>query len=64
MAHADELWEAPEELDLVVVATPNREHVPQARAALGAGLPVVVDKPLAATAAKAASLRTRPRASA
>ena len=50
MAHADELWEAPRELDLVVVATPNRAHVPQARAALAAGLPVVVDKPLAATA--------------
>ena len=50
VARADELWEAPGELDLVVVATPNREHVPQARAALRAGLPVVVNKPLAATA--------------
>ena len=50
VARADELWDAPGELDLVVVGTPNREHVPQARAALGAGLAVVVDKPLAATA--------------
>jgi scyllo-inositol 2-dehydrogenase (NADP+) len=32
------------------VATPNRTHVPLATTALGAGLPVVVDKPLAATA--------------
>ncbi|WP_282204231.1 Gfo/Idh/MocA family oxidoreductase [Kitasatospora fiedleri] len=38
-------------LDLVVVASPNRTHVPLATAALEAGLPVVVDKPLAATAA-------------
>ncbi len=49
VGRADELWEAAGELDLVVVATPNREHVPQARAALRAGLPAVVDKPLAAT---------------
>jgi predicted dehydrogenase len=46
---ADELWDR--DLDLVVVATPNRTHVPLARAALEAGRPVVVDKPLAATAA-------------
>lgn len=47
---AERLWERAEELDLVVVASPNRTHVPLARAALAAGLPVVVDKPLAATA--------------
>lgn len=39
-------------IDLVVVATPNRSHVPMARLAIAAGLPVVVDKPLAATAAE------------
>lgn len=50
---AAELWE---ESDLVVVASPNRTHVPLARAALEAGLPVVVDKPLAATAAEARDL--------
>ncbi|WP_069172930.1 Gfo/Idh/MocA family oxidoreductase [Streptomyces griseus] len=44
------------ELDLVVVASPNRTHVPIARAALEAGLPVVVDKPLAGTAAEAREL--------
>src|SRR5690349_2276078 len=32
-------------LDLLVVCTPNRTHAPLARAALEAGLPVVVDKP-------------------
>ena len=42
--------------DLVVVATPNRLHVPVARAALDAGLAVVVDKPLAPTAAEARAL--------
>ena len=44
---AGQLWDGH---DLVVVATPNRAHVPVALAALEAGLPVVVDKPLAATA--------------
>ncbi|WP_405017591.1 Gfo/Idh/MocA family oxidoreductase [Kitasatospora sp. NBC_00070] len=43
-------------LDLVVIASPNRTHVPLARTALTAGLPTVVDKPLAATAAEAAEL--------
>ncbi|RZU51405.1 putative dehydrogenase [Krasilnikovia cinnamomea] len=51
LADADALWARAADLDLVVVATPNRSHVPLARAALQAGLPVVVDKPLAATAA-------------
>jgi predicted dehydrogenase len=47
---ADELWHMVQDLDLIVVATPNRTHVPLARAALEAGLPVVVDKPFAPTA--------------
>lgn len=42
--------------DLVVIASPNRTHVPLARAALEAGLPVVVDKPLSRTAAEARDL--------
>ncbi|WUH93380.1 Gfo/Idh/MocA family oxidoreductase [Streptomyces sp. NBC_00433] len=53
---ADELWARAGELDLVVLASPNRTHVPLATAALKAGLPVVVDKPLAATAAQAREL--------
>jgi len=46
--------------DLVVITTPNRAHVPLARAALDAGLPVVVDKPVAPTAAQAWSLAGGP----
>jgi predicted dehydrogenase len=56
VSSAEQLWERAEELDLVVVATPNRTHVPLAEAALSAGLPVVVDKPLATSAADARSL--------
>jgi predicted dehydrogenase len=53
---AEALLADPRALDLLVVASPNDTHVPLARAALQAGLPVVVDKPLAATAAEAAAL--------
>ncbi|WP_200306399.1 Gfo/Idh/MocA family oxidoreductase [Streptomyces adelaidensis] len=55
-ATADELWARADELDLVVVASPNRTHVPIATAALEAGLAVVVDKPVAGTAAEAREL--------
>ena len=49
---AEALWAATGDLgiDLAVVATPNRTHVAVALGALEAGLGVVVDKPLAATA--------------
>ena len=40
-------------LDLVVIASPNDQHVPGALACIEAGVPVVVDKPLAADAAQA-----------
>lgn len=53
---SEQLWARASHLDLVVVATPNRSHVPLARAALDAGLPTVVDKPLAPTAAAARAL--------
>ncbi|MTE19204.1 oxidoreductase [Streptomyces sp. TRM43335] len=56
VADADGLFARAGELDLVVVASPNRTHVELARRALEAGLPVVVDKPLAATAAEAEAL--------
>ncbi|WP_424213639.1 Gfo/Idh/MocA family protein [Streptomyces sp. BI20] len=56
VATPDELLARHEELDLVVVASPNKTHVPLAHAALDAGLPVVVDKPLAAHAAEARAL--------
>src|SRR2546423_533747 len=47
---ADALWDGAAEHDRIVVAAPNRAHVPLALAAIQAGLPVVVDKPLAPTA--------------
>ena len=52
----DELWARASDLEIVVVATPNRSHVPLAQAALRARLPVVVDKPLAPSAAEARAL--------
>lgn len=51
---AEQLW--PLNLDLVVVASPNKTHVPLAMAALDAGCAVVVDKPLAITAADGRAL--------
>src|SRR4051812_42329305 len=48
VASADELWRR--KLDLAVISTPNRTHVPLALAAIERGLDVVVDKPLAPTA--------------
>jgi scyllo-inositol 2-dehydrogenase (NADP+) len=44
------------QLDLVVVATPNRFHAPIGIAALEAGLPVVIDKPVAPSVAEAERL--------
>ncbi|MFJ4278867.1 Gfo/Idh/MocA family oxidoreductase [Streptomyces massasporeus] len=55
-ATPDELFDRAAELDLVVIASPNKTHVPLARTALEAGLPVVVDKPVAGTAAEAREL--------
>jgi predicted dehydrogenase len=53
LSRADELFTTPRPVDLVVVTTPNRSHVPLAMSALGAGLPVVIDKPVAPTSAAA-----------
>lgn len=50
---AQELLRAAETLDLVVVAAPNDAHASLGIAALEAGLPVVIDKPFAATSAEA-----------
>jgi scyllo-inositol 2-dehydrogenase (NADP+) len=52
----ESLWRRASDLDAVVIASPNRTHLPLALAALEAGLHVVVDKPLAATAADARRL--------
>ncbi|MET0234811.1 MAG: Gfo/Idh/MocA family oxidoreductase [Kibdelosporangium sp.] len=51
LGDAAELFQSP--IDLVVVATPNRTHVPLALTAIEAGIPVVVDKPFARTSAEA-----------
>ncbi|MFT2020059.1 Gfo/Idh/MocA family oxidoreductase [Streptomyces sp. 796.1] len=56
VATAEELLGQERELDLISIASPNRTHVALARAALAAGVSVVIDKPLAATAAEAREL--------
>ena len=48
----EHLWTAASELDLIVIGTPNSSHGPLARAALGRGLAVVIDKPMAPTSAE------------
>jgi predicted dehydrogenase len=55
VAAVEELWTSGA-VDLVVIASPNRTHVPLARAAIAAGKAVVVDKPIAATAGDARGL--------
>jgi predicted dehydrogenase len=53
---AEELDALLEDVDLLVVATPNSAHVPVALAGIERGLAVVVDKPMAVTAADARRL--------
>ncbi|MFI6011400.1 Gfo/Idh/MocA family oxidoreductase [Streptomyces sp. NPDC051243] len=55
-ATPEDLFARAADLDLVVIASPNKTHVPLATAALKAGLPVVVDKPIAGTATEAREL--------
>ncbi len=50
MLHAEK--QRPDGIDFVVIATPNNLHLPMARAALEAGIPVVSDKPATATYAE------------
>jgi scyllo-inositol 2-dehydrogenase (NADP+) len=54
-----QLWDAADQHDLVVVATPNDAHARLATEAIDHGLPVVVDKPLAVTAGEAEALVSR-----
>ena len=56
VADVERLWEPGTEIDAVVISTPNRTHVPLALAAIDAGLHVVVDKPVAPSAAEARKL--------
>lgn len=62
LSSADEVWRDPSRYDVVVVATSNRSHVSLGLAAIEAGLPVVIDKPLAVTAEGASRLITASRA--
>jgi predicted dehydrogenase len=55
-ATTDELWQHAADYDLVVVATSNDVHVSLGIAAMQAGLPVVIDKPMAATVTDARRL--------
>jgi predicted dehydrogenase len=56
LTSVEQVWSAARDYDVVVVAAPNRAHVPLGLGALRAGLQVVIDKPLAASAAEAREL--------
>lgn len=56
------IWARAGDFDLVVVAGANLTHLPFTIAALEHGLPAVVDKPLAATAADASAIRAAAQA--
>ncbi len=55
-ADVDGLLTKPDDIDLVVVATPNRMHAPTALAAIDAGKAVVIDKPFAVSVGEGESL--------
>jgi scyllo-inositol 2-dehydrogenase (NADP+) len=61
LSSPDDVWLRAADLGLAVVATVNRAHVPLARASIEAGLPVVVDKPLAANADEGRALLRKAR---
>lgn len=56
VSEVDALFARADELDLVVLASPNRTHADLASRALHAGLPVVVEKPVAGTSKEVAEL--------
>ena len=58
----EDLWAQADRHDLVVVAAHNRAHVPLGLAAIQAGLPVVIDKPMAPSSARAERLGAAARA--
>lgn len=51
-----QLWQRNGEFDLAVIASPNSTHAPLAMAALEAGINVLIDKPMAVTAADCAAV--------
>jgi len=58
----EELWTRADRHDMVVVAAHNRAHVPLGLAAIAAGLPVVIDKPVAPSSEGARDLEVAARA--
>jgi scyllo-inositol 2-dehydrogenase (NADP+) len=55
-ASADQIWKEADQFDLVVIASPNRFHYPQAKAAMESGLATVIDKPAATSSAQCREL--------
>ena len=56
LERADELWQRAADHDLVVIASPTGTHLVVGLAALEAGMPIVVDKPLAPSVEEAREL--------
>ncbi|HKV57700.1 MAG TPA: Gfo/Idh/MocA family oxidoreductase, partial [Ktedonobacteraceae bacterium] len=56
LASAEHIWQDAANYDLLVIASPNRAHVPLGITAMQAGLPVVIDKPVAPSVADAERL--------
>ena len=56
LADARELWDRADQFDAVVIATPDHSHAWLTAAALRAGKPVLVEKPLATSAHEARTL--------
>lgn len=61
LSEVERLWAPDANVDLVVIATPNRTHAPLALAALAAGRHVVVDKPFTPTVAEARAVAEEAR---
>ncbi|HEX6354163.1 Gfo/Idh/MocA family oxidoreductase [Actinophytocola sp.] len=62
VSRSEDLFDRAGELDLVVVSTPNRTHVPLAMRAIELGKPLVVDKPFAPTVIEAERITAAARA--
>ena len=62
VASAAALWDRSSEIDLVVIATPNRTHAALAQAAFANHIHAVVDKPFAVTAAEGRTMADAARA--
>jgi scyllo-inositol 2-dehydrogenase (NADP+) len=62
VASAAELWDRSSEIDLVVIATPNRTHAPLVLAAFDHRMHAVVDKPFAVTTAEGRTMADAARA--